>query len=136
MLRATSRRLVLAGILSILSISAALAQTEKVYVTRTGTKYHRDFCSSLRSTKIEMSLAEAAARYGPCRICRPPVPEAVPRHTPALPAADTAAPTPSPPAASTAPAARSGRCQATTKKGTQCSRNPKPGSNYCWQHGG
>jgi hypothetical protein len=28
------------------------------------------------------------------------------------------------------------RCQATTKKGTQCKRNAKPGSSYCWQHGG
>ena len=28
------------------------------------------------------------------------------------------------------------RCQATTKKGTQCSRNAKAGSNFCWQHGG
>ncbi len=29
-----------------------------------------------------------------------------------------------------------GRCQATTKKGTQCKRNAKAGSKYCWQHGG
>lgn len=29
----------------------------------------------------------------------------------------------------------SSRCQATTKKGTQCSRNARAGSNYCWQHG-
>lgn len=26
------------------------------------------------------------------------------------------------------------QCQATTKKGTQCSRSASPGSNYCWQH--
>jgi len=30
----------------------------------------------------------------------------------------------------------SGRCQATTKKGTQCKRSASPGSKYCWQHGG
>jgi hypothetical protein len=30
----------------------------------------------------------------------------------------------------------SGRCQATTQKGTQCKRNAKAGSNYCRQHGG
>lgn len=29
-----------------------------------------------------------------------------------------------------------GRCMATTKKGTQCKRNAKNGSHYCWQHGG
>jgi len=28
------------------------------------------------------------------------------------------------------------QCQAITKKGTQCIRKAKPGSNYCWQHGG
>jgi len=28
----------------------------------------------------------------------------------------------------------SGRCQAITKAGTQCSRNSKGGSDYCWQH--
>lgn len=28
----------------------------------------------------------------------------------------------------------SGRCQATTKKGSQCSRNAQPGRNYCYQH--
>jgi endonuclease YncB( thermonuclease family) len=50
------------------------AEAEKVYVTRTGKKYHRASCSSLRSSKIEMPLAEAAARYGACGICRPPVP--------------------------------------------------------------
>lgn len=28
----------------------------------------------------------------------------------------------------------SSRCQAITKKGTQCSRNAQPGRQYCWQH--
>ena len=27
-----------------------------------------------------------------------------------------------------------GRCQATTKAGTQCKRNAQPGSKYCFQH--
>lgn len=30
----------------------------------------------------------------------------------------------------------SGQCQATTKKGKQCSRKAKNGGSYCWQHGG
>jgi hypothetical protein len=30
--------------------------------------------------------------------------------------------------------AYSQRCQATTKKGTQCKRNAQAGSVYCWQH--
>lgn len=28
----------------------------------------------------------------------------------------------------------SGRCQATTKSGTQCKRSAASGSAYCWQH--
>ena len=27
-----------------------------------------------------------------------------------------------------------GRCQATTKAGTQCKRKAKAGSKFCWQH--
>ena len=129
MLRAVHRRLVCAAVLFLVTAGAAVAQTEKVYVTKTGAKYHRASCSSLRTSKIEMSLAEAAARYGPCGNCKPPV------LTPSAPAAMTATPaTPTAPAPGAA--ARSTRCQATTKKGTQCSRNAKAGSSYCWQHGG
>ena len=43
-----------------------------VYVTRTGTKYHRAGCRSLRRSQILMSLKEAKARYSPCSICKPP----------------------------------------------------------------
>jgi cbb3-type cytochrome oxidase cytochrome c subunit len=43
-----------------------------VYVTRTGEKYHRDGCRYLRQSRIPMSLAEAAKRYGPCSVCKPP----------------------------------------------------------------
>jgi hypothetical protein len=44
-----------------------------VYVTKTGTKYHRGSCSSLSKSKIPMTLAEAKAEgYEPCKICKPP----------------------------------------------------------------
>jgi len=58
-------------------VSAAVQQdpqTITVYVTRTGKLYHRDGCRYLRQSKIPMSLAEAAQRYGPCSVCKPPVP--------------------------------------------------------------
>lgn len=48
------------------------AQTEQVvYVTKTGTKYHRAGCSFLKSA-IPMALSEAKARYSPCSVCKPP----------------------------------------------------------------
>ena len=46
--------------------------TITVYVTKTGEKYHNDGCRSLRQSKIPKSLKEAAQRYGPCSICKPP----------------------------------------------------------------
>ena len=58
---------------------------------------------------------------------------------------DAAAPTSATPSASaplvsapssSAPAQVSNRCQATTQKGTQCSRNAKLAGRFCWQHGG
>mgnify|MGYP000913844550 CR=1 FL=1 len=43
-----------------------------VYITNTGTKYHRDGCRYLSSSKIAIRLSEAIRRgYGPCSVCRP-----------------------------------------------------------------
>ena len=106
------------------------AHDQVVYVTKTGSKYHTSSCRSLRASKIAMSLSDAAARYQPCKICHPPVPGSDAATTPTH--ANAAAP-------ASAPAQRvaeAGRCQAITKKGTQCSRRAKAGSKYCWQHGG
>jgi len=43
-----------------------------VYVTKSGTKYHRAGCSSLSKSKIPISLTDAKARYSPCSRCNPP----------------------------------------------------------------
>jgi micrococcal nuclease len=46
---------------------------ELVYVTSSGKKYHRETCSSLRRSKIALSLEEAVrSGYTPCSVCRPP----------------------------------------------------------------
>ncbi len=44
-------------------------------MTKTGTKYHRAGCRSLSKSAIPMSLKEAAKKYAPCSVCRPPVPK-------------------------------------------------------------
>jgi hypothetical protein len=44
-----------------------------VYITKTGTKYHRGSCQYLSQSKIAISLADAKARgYDPCSVCKPP----------------------------------------------------------------
>lgn len=102
-------------------ISAA-EETVPVYVTRTGSKYHRAGCRHLARSKIRIDLSEAVHSYGPCRVCDPPTLRSKPRQ-PKNSYQDRSP-------------AHSGRCQATTKKGLQCKRNAKDGSSYCWQHGG
>lgn len=45
-----------------------------VYVTKTGSKYHEDGCSSLSKSKIPMSLGEATDKYyDACDKCNPPI---------------------------------------------------------------
>lgn len=46
-------------------------QSQTVYVTRTGKKYHRDGCLHLKS-RIPIPLKEAKASYSPCKVCKPP----------------------------------------------------------------
>ena len=61
--------------LSLTSVVEAQQDPAKVtvYVTKTGEKYHRDGCSSLRRSRIAVSLKEAVERgYGACKICKPP----------------------------------------------------------------
>jgi hypothetical protein len=51
---------------------ANIAFSQTVYVTRTGSKYHRADCSYLRKSAIPMKLSEAASSYSPCSRCNPP----------------------------------------------------------------
>ena len=93
-----------------------------VYATRTGTKYHRKGCRYLARSMIPISLRDAVQRYGPCSVCSPPTLSEVPSSSRTT--------------YKSRPPSTSKRCQAITKKGTQCKRNAKAGSSYCWQHSG
>ena len=95
-----------------------------VYVTRTGKMYHSAGCRYLARSQIPMQLGEAAARYGACSVCKPATLK--PSSVAPAPAVVAAPRTPSP-----TPSVSSGRCQATTQKGTQCSRNAQAGRSYC-----
>lgn len=134
-MRAFSRLATILAIALALTASAFAQASDTVYVTRTGKKYHRAGCTSLRSSSVPMALKDAATAYDPCKICHPPTlsassPAAGNSVTP--PVESNLTPKPAPPTRNV----QSTRCQAITKKGTQCSRKAKPGSSYCWQHGG
>jgi micrococcal nuclease len=55
-------------------LNAAPSATEDttVYVTKTGSKYHRGSCRYLSRSKIPIKLSEAKLGYTPCSVCNPP----------------------------------------------------------------
>jgi len=49
------------------------ASQEIVYITKSGSKYHRQGCRYLSKSMIPISLKEAKERgYLPCKVCKPP----------------------------------------------------------------
>jgi len=53
-------------------ISILLSQI--VYITETGSKYHKSGCRYLKKSKIAISLESALSQgYTPCSVCKPPI---------------------------------------------------------------
>jgi hypothetical protein len=122
--------------LFLLGTISVFAQAEsKVFVTKTGAKYHRSTCRYAQ-TGWEATLTEAKDRgLTACLVCKPGGGSA---STPASSSSTetnslrSTTPTASKPAATT----NSSQCSATTKAGSRCSRKSSSGSSYCWQHAG
>lgn len=52
------------------SSAASTPQSRTVYITNTGSKYHKSGCQYLRKSKISISLSEAKSRgYTACSVC-------------------------------------------------------------------
>jgi hypothetical protein len=62
----------------LLSVAAAASPDTTVYVTRTGSKYHKGGCRYLSKSKIPMALKDAKKAYDPCSVCRPPTSRGLP----------------------------------------------------------
>lgn len=55
------------------SVKQNAVSTQTVYITKSGTKYHRSECSYLKSSRIPISLEDAKkGGYTPCSVCKPP----------------------------------------------------------------
>ncbi len=74
------RIIVVAALLAALafaSAGSALSSDNTVYITRTGSCYHTAECSHLRSSAMPLALTDAVERgYRPCKLCKPPAPDA------------------------------------------------------------
>jgi len=76
------KKLILLGLIAILAFvfsgcggSASVTPVnkgDKVYVTETGKKYHREDCRYLDKSKIAMTKEDAIKKgYEPCDVCKP-----------------------------------------------------------------
>lgn len=65
--------LCLAGVAGAIANASEMPGDTAVYVTGTGTKYHRDGCSYLESKSRTTKRAAEAAGYEPCSRCNPDV---------------------------------------------------------------
>jgi hypothetical protein len=68
------RFLIIVLVCVIAGAAFAVGRDAVVYITKTGEKYHTERCSSVRNSRIAITLGEAVSRgFGPCRLCKPPV---------------------------------------------------------------
>lgn len=118
----TTKRVVF--LLTFLCLLASSLFSQRVYITRTGAKYHAEYCRYLSKSKIAISLDDALSRdYSPCSVC-----------SPVLRSRNVANTGVSANASLTGNDDDSKQCIAITKKGSRCKRTAASGSLYCWQH--
>ncbi|MDN5205442.1 hypothetical protein QQ008_28915 [Fulvivirgaceae bacterium BMA10] len=108
------------------------AQT--VYTTRTGSKYHRENCRYLHSSKIKKDLSEAIKYYGACKVCKPPTQVTKKKSTRPEPTKPTTQPGQKQNTPSKSSKAKSVQCSGNTKAGNRCKRMTTNTNGRCWQH--
>jgi hypothetical protein len=113
--------------LSIFIILSLFCNSQTVYITKTGKKYHEQTCRYLSSSSIPINVSDAINRgFSSCSICTPAQLPNNPSQRPSFP---------SNPKENPQTPGKSSRCTAITKAGNQCSRAPRS-NGLCWQHGG
>ncbi|UCS92316.1 hypothetical protein KZP23_16630 [Echinicola marina] len=126
-----------------LTLFFALAQAygQTVYVTKTGTKYHKSSCKYLKYSSISLQLTEAKKKdYTACSVCKPSsiatsnktgIPTKATSEKNNITPSKASSTKPSP-----QPRATSVRCSGITKTGSRCKRMTKSANGKCFQHGG
>ncbi len=104
-----------------------------VYITKSGTKYHREQCMHLRLSAIEKQLGEVKDSYGPCGTCKPDR-----GHAPSYSAPSTkpGAPPSNGLGSGSTPKSTAGtvQCSGMTQQGARCKRTTTNSSGRCYQH--
>lgn len=107
------------------------AQTQTVYVTKTGKKYHNENCRYLKKSKQEITLQKALKlEYEACSVCKPIQTETVSNNN-TFKSVDTK---PKSTTTTKSNLQTSTQCTGITKSGNRCKRMTKSANNRCYQH--
>lgn len=110
-------------------------QSQTVYITNTGEKYHVQTCRYLKKSCIAVDLSSAVNDgYTPCSVCKPPA--TTQSGSSSNSGSKPNSHTENKNSGSSSSKSASSQCTATTKKGTRCSRMTTSTNGKCWQHGG
>lgn len=110
-----------------LMFCAVNISAQSVYMTNTGTKFHKNTCHYLKYSKKEISYEKALElRFTACSVCKPNV------GSNTLGIMSTSIKSTSP--QSTNKNTTSTQCTGKTKSGSRCKRMTKDRSGRCYQH--
>jgi methylphosphotriester-DNA--protein-cysteine methyltransferase len=117
------------------------SEAQTVYITKTGSKYHRTSCQYLRKSKFAVTMKEAVERgYEACSVCEPGSLPAEKKNTQSVdpksvdPNTTKQQPAPKKATPSDTQQVKSQQCSAITKAGTRCKRMTTDPSGKCYQH--
>ena len=110
-------------IFSIASVFNISAQT--VYTTKTGEKYHKSSCKSLKYSKKEITLKKAKLLgYSACSVCKPTNKNTQAKTSPSKSSLSN----------TQTQKTTAKQCTGKTKSGTRCKRKTKNVNGRCYQH--
>jgi hypothetical protein len=59
------------GLVTIATAQEKIVTSKSFYITKSGTRYHRDSCKYLGKSRIRISDSDAKKFYKSCKICKP-----------------------------------------------------------------
>jgi RNA polymerase subunit RPABC4/transcription elongation factor Spt4 len=108
--------------------SSAISQT--VYVTNSGSKFHKGSCRYLNKSAMSVDLSDALNHgYTACKVCKPLSSDYQDQNGYRESNSNNYYD-------SSSEDQYEVQCSAITKAGTRCKRMTKYSNGYCWQHGG
>ncbi len=116
-------------VISVVLFLTVGVQAQTVYITKTGSKYHKENCRYLRYSKKEISLEKLSGLgYRPCLVCKPVADN---KETSSK---DSRSLTNYNEDNKVIRKGTSTQCTGKTKSGTRCKRKTKNASGRCYQH--